>query len=489
LRRSKGRAFCCLFEKLFFCVFLFCGYDLKRRTTCSVTITHNLVILHILAFASSFHNKQQYLVCIFRCSSSPCSPVYVRRIDSSKRQKCQFIHNKRMWFLSRWVWDWGSWEWVGRHTYHIWNSLSNRYRYSKSYFRSSLKLESDSSRESSCSKCDRPNPEYTLLDTSDLVRLRWPWLEKKFWSTFQCYTVSPYWWHCGGTHWSSSVCFDLVMYWSQTSDIRLCSRMQKTPVLFPTGGWTTIPSGHIRQNLFLATTSFGWPSWIFLSSTCVRGHFISRSFAVFRIVSCVRLRYCSPSISDGISFHNVWRHFSPEMYKNFHSGSDSRSSSPWISRHHWWWASMWVADKVSHVCWIWPKVCSGRSFSVLNRSSDVSIRGCYTCPLRNVSCCLEKSSEMCLTSFFAIEEHYFSIVTGVTAAMLRPSDMFLENALQLHDSSKVWRCTHPPTHRHVLLWYFPHRTHPFSVDKEFVTKMMTHRVLRTVCLIWLNPCS
>ncbi len=135
------------------------------------------------------------------------------------------------------------------------------------------------------------------------------------------------------TYWSSTVRFALVMYRSQTSDIRLCSTMQKTSVLFPTGGRIVIPSGHNHQNLSFVTTSFGWSSWIFLSY--------------------------------------VWRYFSREMYKNFHSGVENRASSPWISRQYWWWASMWVVDKVSQVCWIWPKVCSGRSFSVLNRSSVI----------------------------------------------------------------------------------------------------------------------
>ena len=120
--------------------------------------------------------------------------------------------------------------------------------------------------------------------------------------------------------------------------------------------------------------------------------------------------------------------------------------------------------------------------------TDVSVRGCYTCPLWNVSCCLEKSSTLRLTSFFAIEEHYFTIATGIAAAVLRPSAMSLENALQLHGSSKFCRCAHPPPHRHVLWRYCPHRPYPFSVDEDFVTKMMTHRVLRTVCLICLSPC-
>ncbi len=71
-----------------------------------------------------------------------------------------------------------------------------------------------------------------------------------------------------------------------------------------------------------------------------------------------------------ISFHGVWRHFSPEMYKNCHSVASTLASSPCISHQHWWWASMWSADRVSQVCWI-CKVCSGRSLSVLNRSSVI----------------------------------------------------------------------------------------------------------------------
>jgi hypothetical protein len=137
------------------------------------------------------------------------------------------------------------------------------------------------------------------------------------------------------TYWSSTVCFALMMYWSQTSDIRLCSRMQKMSVLFSEGGRTTIPSGRSHQNLSLDTTSFGWPSWIFLSS--------AGEGTLHLPISC-----------------NV-----P------YSILTSRASSPWISHQHWWWASVWTADKASQVFWIWPKVCSGRSFSVLNRSSAI----------------------------------------------------------------------------------------------------------------------
>jgi hypothetical protein len=151
----------------------------------------------------------------------------------------------------------------------------------------------------------------------------------------------------------------------------LCSRMQKIPVLFPTGGRITIPSGRNRQNLSFPTSSLDWSSWTLLLSSCVKGHYISRSLTVFHFVSCERVRYWMTSISECISFHCVWRHFSPEIHRNFHSGAVNRASSPCISRQHWCWASMWSADRSSQVCWIWPKVGSGRSFSVLNRSSDI----------------------------------------------------------------------------------------------------------------------
>jgi hypothetical protein len=38
--------------------------------------------------------------------------------------------------------------------------------------------------------------------------------------------------------------------------------------VLPTGGRTTIPSGHIRQNLSFTNVVFGMPSLILLSSTC-----------------------------------------------------------------------------------------------------------------------------------------------------------------------------------------------------------------------------
>jgi hypothetical protein len=42
----------------------------------------------------------------------------------------------------------------------------------------------------------------------------------------------------------------------------------------------------------------------------------------------------------------------------------------WISHQHWWWVSMWADDRVSQVCWMCLRSCSGRSFSVVNHPSD-----------------------------------------------------------------------------------------------------------------------
>jgi hypothetical protein len=110
-------------------------------------------------------------------------------------------------------------------------------------------------------------------------------------------------------YWVCAVRFPLVRYWSHTSDIRLCSSMQKILVLFPIGGGIAMPSGRSRQNLSFTTASLHWPTWTLLFSTCARGRCISRSLAVFHVVSCERIRYWMPSISEGISFHSVWRHF------------------------------------------------------------------------------------------------------------------------------------------------------------------------------------
>ncbi len=99
------------------------------------------------------------------------------------------------------------------------------------------------------------------------------------------------------TYWFSVVLLALMRYRSQTSDILLCSRIQKIPTVLPTGGRTAIPSGRIRQNLSFTMDSFGIPSLILLSFTYVRGRVISR-------------------VVQELSF---W----------------SRANSPWISRQHW----------------------------------------------------------------------------------------------------------------------------------------------------------
>ncbi len=66
-------------------------------------------------------------------------------------------------------------------------------------------------------------------------------------------------------YWFSAVLLALTRYHSQTSDILLCSKIQKVPVVLPTGGRTAIPSGLIRQKLSFTTVSFGIPSLILLS--------------------------------------------------------------------------------------------------------------------------------------------------------------------------------------------------------------------------------
>jgi hypothetical protein len=112
-----------------------------------------------------------------------------------------------------------------------------------------------------------------------------------------CSTFQP--WRCitvlmtlrRDAYWFSGVLLTLMRYRSQTSDILLCSRIQKIPAVLPTGGRTAIPSGRIRHNLSFAIVSFGMPSLILLSSTCVRGRAISRARAAFHIVSWVRFKY------------------------------------------------------------------------------------------------------------------------------------------------------------------------------------------------------
>ncbi len=83
------------------------------------------------------------------------------------------------------------------------------------------------------------------------------------------------------------------------------SRIQKVPIVSPTGGRTAIPSGRIHQKLSCMTVSLGIPSLILLFSTGVKERAISRARAAFHIVSGVRFKYCISSKSDVISSHMV----------------------------------------------------------------------------------------------------------------------------------------------------------------------------------------
>ncbi len=88
----------------------------------------------------------------------------------------------------------------------------------------------------------------TLKNCRFLLR-SWLFTERTPVMKLICSTLQP--WICiallmalrRDSYWVSDVCFPLVRYWSHTSDIRLCSRMQKIPVLFPTGGRITMSSG------------------------------------------------------------------------------------------------------------------------------------------------------------------------------------------------------------------------------------------------------
>ncbi len=77
------------------------------------------------------------------------------------------------------------------------------------------------------------------------------------------------------------------------------------------------------------------------TSFCVPKYRRSRSYCprvggpLFRPTASALIHVISLN-SDVMSSHIVWRHFSPETHKNFHSGSGSRANSPWISRQHWW---------------------------------------------------------------------------------------------------------------------------------------------------------
>jgi hypothetical protein len=93
-------------------------------------------------------------------------------------------------------------------------------------------------------------------------------------------------------YWFSVVLLALTRYRSQTSDILLCSKIQKVPVVLTTGGRTAIPSGRIRQTLSFTTVSFGIPSLILLSSPDVRGRTISGSCHVpYRLLCQVQVLY------------------------------------------------------------------------------------------------------------------------------------------------------------------------------------------------------
>ena len=104
------------------------------------------------------------------------------------------------------------------------------------------------------------------------------------------------------------------------------------------GSWNARSSGLSLQNLVCVTDSLVWSADISFSSD---------------------------SNSSVRSFQIVSKFFSPEMHMSFHLGEANLASSPWIILQHLWWAAVWVSDRVSHVCWMCPKSCIGRSGGLL----------------------------------------------------------------------------------------------------------------------------
>jgi hypothetical protein len=94
-------------------------------------------------------------------------------------------------------------------------------------------------------------------------------------------------------YWFSTVLLALTRYRSQTSDIRLCSKIQKVPPALSTGGRTAIPSGRILQKLSFTTVSLGVPSLILLSSTDSEGasHFTGSCRVPYRLLCQTQVLY------------------------------------------------------------------------------------------------------------------------------------------------------------------------------------------------------
>jgi hypothetical protein len=151
--------------------------------------------------------------------------------------------------------------------------------------------------------------------------------------------------------------------------MRLNSNRQITPVPPFVGTLNEIPSGLLFQSRSWAICSWGFPFCLRISSIWVKGRLNSISLAVFQSVCFAnRLKIFGNSWSS--SFHTVRNHFSLLIQMKCYLEDAKRESSPCMRHQHRWCVIVWSSERVSQVCWMWPKVWIGRSLCVVNLPCD-----------------------------------------------------------------------------------------------------------------------
>ena len=128
----------------------------------------------------------------------------------------------------------------------------------------------------------------------------------------------------------------------------LNSNSQITPTLVFVGFLSVIPSGLLFQSRLWVICSCGIPFFLCIFSVWVRGRLISPSLV----------------------FHTVRKHFSPLIQIKLHLGDARRERSPCMRRQHRWCVIVWSSERTSQVCWMCPKVWTGRPVSVVNLPCD-----------------------------------------------------------------------------------------------------------------------
>ena len=59
--------------------------------------------------------------------------------------------------------------------------------------------------------------------------------------------------------------------------------------------------------------------------------------------------------------NSIWKHFSLLIQMTSHLEDTKREISPCMSHQHLWCVIVWSSERVSQVCWMWPKVWIGRT--------------------------------------------------------------------------------------------------------------------------------